>query len=674
MFSFFRKKSAGTIDNIDVVHVLRTSSQKLTQDMSGWLPQQAVPVLVIAYVSPHVDFSQVCQNIRQFLQTTAPNCQLLATTTAGELCHQPETSSSLYCETSNAWDTVILQSFDQCLLQRVSIASVALNNEDLKRGEINVSHHDRVQRIAQSLSRLSVPFPIEHHDTVALTFLDGLSASESFFSEAVYASRHFPCHFIGGSAGGKFDFKDTYLYDGQKVVQGHAVIAFMKINPAYRYAIFTSHNFEKQNVSFLITEASQEQRWVKSVLTDDHHVVSFIDALKKHFRVSSNQDLEHQLEDYSFAIEIEGQLFIRSIAGFDFEKDRVSFFCDLSMGEQLYLVKRQDLVQCTDKDFRDFMATKSRAKPVGGILNDCILRRLHNQQSLAQVRSFDAIPTAGFSTFGELYGVNINQTLTALFFFRLKNKETVFYDDSVNLFPILYAQFQNYSLQRQLKQIDIVSKIRKEVIQQLEHYRALMPELTSRLGEIENNVQDISKQVLHLGHSLSTHLNQLDSLLQLNNSIQPKTVTLNSSTENIKEILNVINKIADQTNLLALNAAIEAARAGEHGRGFAVVAEEVRKLAQITQESLQKTNDSIRGLVVNVGDISDLIGQNSSSGDEFARSTHHFNSRLAEVSDDIQKASDAIVYAVSALRDASSLAEAVNERMTTLDKLTNMLD
>ena len=179
-------------------------------------------------------------------------------------------------------------------------------------------------------------FPIEHHDTVALTFLDGLSASESFFSEAVYASRHFSCHFIGGSAGGKFDFKDTYLYDGQKVVQGHAVIAFMKINPAYRYAIFTSHNFEKQNVSFLITEASQEQRWVKSVLTDDHHVVSFIDALKKHFRVSSNQDLEHQLEDYSFAIEIEGQLFIRSIAGFDFEKDRVSFFCDLSMGEQLY--------------------------------------------------------------------------------------------------------------------------------------------------------------------------------------------------------------------------------------------------------------------------------------------------------------------------------------------------
>ncbi len=674
MFSLFGKKVAETANNQPIVHVLRSNAQKLSQDLQEWLPKGSDPALLVAYISPHTDFNQCCQMLKQYLSNRAPKCQLLATTTAGELCHQPDTSSSLYCDTGSSWNTVVVQAFDQRLLQQVMITSVALNNEDLKRGEISVSHHDRVQRIAQSLSRLSIPFPIEHHDTVALTFLDGLSASESFFSEAVYRSRRFPCHFIGGSAGGKLDFKNTYIYDGQQIQQGHAVIAFMKINPAYRYAIFTSHNFEKQNVSFLITEASQEQRWVKSVLTDDHHVISFIDALKKHFHVSNNHDLERQLEDYSFAIEIEDQLFIRSIAGFDFEKDRVSFFCDLSMGEQLFLVKRQDLVQRTEQDFREFMSTKQHAKPVGGILNDCILRRLHNQQSLAQVHSFDAIPTAGFSTFGELYGVNINQTLTALFFFQLENSDVHFSDDSVDLFPILYAQFQNYGLQRQIKQIDIVSKIRKEVIQQLEHYRALMPALTTRLGDIEHNVQDISQQVLQLGGSLSKHLQQLDTLLALSNSIQPKTVTLNSSTENIKEILNVINKIADQTNLLALNAAIEAARAGDHGRGFAVVAEEVRKLAQITQESLKKTNDSIHGLVVNVGDISELIGQNSSSGDEFARSTHNFNSRLAEVSADIQNASNAIVYAVSALREAGSLTEKVNARMDTLDQLTNMLN
>ncbi|XVN20095.1 methyl-accepting chemotaxis protein [Pseudomonas corrugata] len=61
--------------------------------------------------------------------------------------------------------------------------------------------------------------------------------------------------------------------------------------------------------------------------------------------------------------------------------------------------------------------------------------------------------------------------------------------------------------------------------------------------------------------------------------------TLNSKTNNIGTILDVIRSISEQTNLLALNAAIEAARAGDAGRGFAVVADEVRSLAHRTQNS-----------------------------------------------------------------------------------------
>lgn len=216
-------------------------------------------------------------------------------------------------------------------------------------------------------------------------------------------------------------------------------------------------------------------------------------------------------------------------------------------------------------------------------------------------------------------------------------------------------------------------------------------EQSAQAGEVASAVEEMASTILETNKNAENAANaakNAGSIAKEGGRVVNETVTgmiriadvvkqsaetvqeLGKNSDQIGEIVQVIDDIADQTNLLALNAAIEAARAGEQGRGFAVVADEVRKLAERTTKATKEIADMIKRIQKDTNGAVESIQQGTVEVEKGKQLADKAGQSLREIITGAEQVVDIVNQVAAASHEQSSAAEQISKNIEAISSVS----
>lgn len=209
-----------------------------------------------------------------------------------------------------------------------------------------------------------------------------------------------------------------------------------------------------------------------------------------------------------------------------------------------------------------------------------------------------------------------------------------------------------------------------------DHVASAMTEMSATAQEVASHAASASDAANRAAEASSDSSSSMStaqaSMARLAKQVEETVETvkrLADHTNDVGTVLSVIRGIAEQTNLLALNAAIEAARAGEQGRGFAVVADEVRSLAQKTQQSTEEIEGIISAVQNGAKETVDVMDHSYSITQESAELFNLASQKLMVVNDSVSLINDLSHQVATAAEEQTNVSEDITRTIVEMSEL-----